>query len=217
MATAQKINSKTVCTDWGKIFLFQDSMPCPALQRMRIWRKYFIKLNQECHQRRGIHQHVYKDVSCGMLTVEHFVSSARSSLRNQMQVQVRRRAIFSLSPMPQFHNSRSKIASMSSMPLSQCLAHSSRNNYNMIKRTHVPRRPCWILRWNRNRKLNIFLWSSSSSYSGLRVIAQVYWSQEKAGLDYPDNLNIISASPSSSLSIWPRFWDNLNIISTFPK
>ena len=119
MATAQKINSKTVCTDWGKIFLFQDSMPCPALQRMRIWRKYFIKLNQECHQRRGIHQHVYKDVSCGMLTVEHFVSSARSSLRNQMQVQVRRRAIFSLSPMPQFHNSRSKIASMSSMPLKQ--------------------------------------------------------------------------------------------------
>ena len=94
MATAQKINSKTVCADWGKIFLFQDSMPSPALQRLRIWRKYFIKLNQECHQRRGIHQHVYKDVSCGMLTVEHFVSLARSSLRNQTPVQVHRRAIF---------------------------------------------------------------------------------------------------------------------------
>ena len=134
-------------------------MPCPALQRMRIWRKYFIKLNQECHQRRGIHQHVYKDVSCGMLTVEHFVSSARSSLRNHVPIPIQQ-PICQFSVIPShttvstaispkdwcYSISATESSSYTQLTLMQSMQQTKKcNMYHMTERTYVPRRPCSLL------------------------------------------------------------------------
>ena len=107
-----------------------------------------------------------------------------------------------------FSSSKQSFHNLSKFPLncykSPRIATTQRNachNNQMADRTQIPRCPCRVLRWHQriNRKLRC-------SYSSwFRVIAQVYRSQEKVAPDYPDNLNIISTLPSSSLPQKSRF------------